>query len=97
MPLTLDLLNGSGVDVGSLDDQKRGRARLSEEFGARLALTLAAIAPIRKPSRSTLIRAGISEMSNEEVCYWYAKMSEASRSPGANNALRALRVMLPGE
>lgn len=97
MPLTLDLLNGSGVDIIRLDDRKRGRARLSEEYGARLALTLAAVAPVRKPSRATLIRAGIAEMSDEEICYWYAKMSEASRSPGANNALRALRVMLAGE
>ena len=97
MPVTLDLLNQSGVDLGRIDDRQGGRARLSEERGARLALTLAAVAPVRKPSRATLIRAGIAEMADEEVCYWYARMSEASRSAGPNNALKALRVLLAGE
>ena len=97
MPTTLDLLNRAGVDIGRLDDHKGGRVRLSEERGTRLALTLASVAPVRKPSRATLIRAGIAEMSDEEVCYWYARMSEASRSLGPNNALKALRVLLAGE
>ena len=97
MPMTLDLLNRSGGDIGRLDDRRGGRIRLSEEPGSRLALTLASVAPIRKPSRATLIRAGVAEMSDEEVCYWYARMSEASRSPGPNNALKALRTLLAGE
>ncbi|MCY4653294.1 MAG: hypothetical protein OXC95_09040 [Dehalococcoidia bacterium] len=97
LPMTLDLLNKAGVDVGKLDVRRGGRSRLSEERGARLVLTLAAIAPVRKPSRTTLIRAGIAEMSDEEVCYWYARMSEAAGSPGPNNALKALRIMLAGE
>ena len=97
MPVTLELLNNAGVDVVRLDDRWGGRVRLSEERGARLALTLASVAPVRKPSRATLIRAGVAEMSDEEVCYWYARMSEASRSPGPNNALKALRVLLAGE
>lgn len=97
MPVTLDLLNHAGVDVGRIDDRQGGRVRLSEERGTRLALTLAAVAPVRKPSRATLIRAGIAEMSDEEVCYWYARMSEASRHSGSNNALRALRVLLSGQ
>ena len=62
-----------------------------------LALTLAGVAPVRKPSRATLIRAGVAEMSDEEVFYWYARMSEASKGPGTNNALKALRIMLAGE
>ena len=97
LPMTLDLLNKAGIDVGRIDDRRGGRSRLPEEGGARLALTLAAIAPVRKSSRTTLIRAGIAEMSDEEVCYWYAKMSEASGSLGPNNALKALRIMLAGE
>ena len=32
-----------------------------------------------------------------QVCYWYARMSEASVGPGPNNALKALRVLLAGE
>ena len=97
LPMTLDLLNRAGVDIGRLDDRGAGRVRLSEESGTRLALTLASVAPVRKPSRATLIWAGVVEMSDEEACYWYAKMSEASRSPGANNALKALRVLVAGE
>ena len=97
LPAALELLNKAGVDVGGLDERKGGRAWLSEEQGGRLALTLAAIAPVRKPSRTTLIRAGLSEMSDEEVYYWYSRMSEASRDTGPNNALKALRVMLAGE
>ena len=58
IPLTLDLLNRAGVDIGRFEDRKGGRLRLSEERGTRLALTLAAVAPVRKPSRATLIRAG---------------------------------------
>ena len=46
--------------------RKSGRAGLSEEQGGRLALILAAIAPVRKPSRTTLIRSGVSDMSDEE-------------------------------
>ena len=76
---------------------KGEEVRLSEERGARLALTLAGVSPVRKPSRATLIRAGVAEMSDEEVCYWYARMSEASNGSGTNNALKALRIMLAGE
>ena len=97
LPMTLDLLNQAGADIGKLDERKVGRCRLSEERGARLALTLAGVAPVRKPSRATLIRAGVAEMSDEEVCYWFARMSEASKGPGTNNALKALRIMLAGE
>ena len=97
LPMTLDLLNRAGADVGRVDDRQGGRMRLSEERGARLALTLASVAPVQKPSRAALIRAGVSEMCDEEVYYWYAKMSGAFEPSGANNALRALRVLLAGE
>ena len=96
-PMTLDLLNGAGADIGGLDRRKGGRVRLSEERGARLALILAGVAPVRKPSRATLISAGIAQMSDEEVFYWYARMSEASKGQGTNNAFKALRIMLSGE
>ena len=97
LPMMLDLLNRAGADVGRVDDRQGGRVRMSEERGARLALTLASVAPVQKPSRAALIRAGVSEMCEEEVYYWYAKMSGAFEPSGANNALKALRVLLAGE
>ena len=97
LPMTLDLLNRAGADLGRVDDRRGGRVRLSEERGARLALTLASVAPVQKPSRAALIRAGVSEMCDEEVYYWYAKMAGAFESSGANNALKALRVLLAGQ
>ena len=96
LPLTLDLLHGAGADVARLSDRQGGRVNLTEDRGARLALTLASVAPIRKPSRASLIRAGIAEMSTEEVYYWYARMSPELRRSGANNALKALRILLSG-
>ena len=96
LPLTLDLLHGAGADVARLSDRQGGRVNLMEDRGARLALTLAAVAPIRKPSRASLIRAGIAEMSTEEVYYWYARVSPDLRRTGANNALKALRILLAG-
>ena len=96
LPLTLDLLHGAGADVAKLSDRQGGRVNLTEDRGARLALTLASVAPVRKPSRASLIRAGIAEMSTEEVYYWYARMSPELRRTGANNALKALRILLSG-
>ena len=96
LPLTLDLLHGAGADVAKLSDSQGGRVNLTEDQGARLALTLAAVAPIRKPSRVSLIRAGIAEMSTEEVYYWYARMSPDLRRTGTNNALKAIRILLAG-
>ena len=97
LPMTLDLLNGAGANVSRMDDRQGGRVHLSEERGARLAVTLASVAPVQKPSRVALIRAGVSEMCDEEVYYWYAKMAGAFEPSGANNALKALRMMLAGE
>ena len=97
LPMTLDLLNHAGADVSTMDDRQGGRVHLSEERGARLALTLASVAPVQKPSRAALIRAGVSEMCDEEVYYWYAKMAGAFEPSGANNALKALRMLLAGE
>ena len=54
------------------------------------------VAPVRKASRASLIRAVIAEMSNGEVYYWYARMSPGLRRAGANNALKALRILLSG-
>ena len=96
MSLAMDLLHGAGADLARLSDRQGGRVNLTEHQGARLALTLASVAPVRKPSRASLIRAGIAEMSTEEVYYWYARMSPALRRSGANNALKALRILLSG-
>jgi hypothetical protein len=67
--------------------------------GARLALLLWALAPIQKPSRAAMVRAGIAAMVDEEVYYWYAKAQGAPQELGRRrrqNALKALRVLLAG-
>lgn len=45
----------------------------------------------------SLLRASISEMSSEEVYYWYARMAPEFRHSGGNNALKALRILLADE
>ena len=98
LPVTLDLLNSADGDVGMVDDREGGRVRLSEERGARLALTEAAVLPVQEPSRSALIWTGVAEMCDEEEDYCYAKMAAAFKPSGTNNnALKALRTLLAGE
>lgn len=100
LPVTLELLHKEGFSVAKLEEKRRGRARLVEPLGARIALLLWAVAPIQKPSRASVVRAGILAMSDEELYYWYAKAE--ARSPNTarqqrNNALKALRILLAGE
>lgn len=98
LPMAIDLLNRAGADIAKVTDSEgSARLRLSEDRGARVALTLACIAPVTKPSRVGLIHAGIAGMPDEEIYYWYARVSEANRQSGANNPLKALRVLLAGE
>lgn len=99
-PLVLEALHRSGASIARLEEKKVGRARLAEAEGARLALTLWALAPLQKPSRASLVQAGISAMSDEEVYYWYAKAEggpSTTSQQRRNNTLKALRILLAGE
>jgi len=99
MPAVLETLHTAGFPVWSLEERGLARLRLGEAVGARLALLLWALAPIQKPSRAAMVRAGIAAMVDEEVYYWYAKAQGAPRELGRRrrqNALKALRVLLAG-
>lgn len=83
-----------------VDESTSQRVSLPETVGARVALMFWGISPLRKPSRIELLCTGVRAMSDEEVYYWYSKISgniedgvEVTRS----NALVALRMMLSGE
>jgi hypothetical protein len=100
LPSVLALLHQWGFRIGKLEQRRRGRLRLAEDLGARIVLLLWTLAPIQKPSRAALVRAGITTMAEEEVYYWYAKAeggpSEAVKQR-RQNTLKALRILLAGE
>jgi len=100
LPTLLDLLHRSGFSLARLEEKGGGRLRLPEGLGARVLLLLWALAPIRKPSRAALVRAGIVDMVEEEVYYWYAKAEGGpgeARRQRRENTLKALRILLAGE
>lgn len=88
------LLRRAGARPDFLSPARRERrARLPEEVGVRLALLVAAVAPLRKLERIERIAAALTEMSYEEACYWYAHV----RADEGRRALRALRLLLAEE
>lgn len=66
---------------------------LDEASGARVALALVAVRPLRKLERMEGVVHGIAEMSAEEALYWFARVM---RGPKART-LRALRILLAKE
>jgi len=92
LPQIRRLLNNSGFKWQRLDGDKIARVRMREADGARLAILLQAILPVRKPARVRLVQEGIVSMSDEEVYYWSSRI--ISRG---NDALKALRILLAGE
>ena len=66
---------------------------LDEVSGARVALALLALQPLRKHERMQAILQGIEAMSEEETLYWFARVM---RGPKAR-VLRALRILLARE
>ena len=100
MPVVLELLHKAGFSVARLEEKRAGRVRLLEHLGARLALLLWAAAPVQKPSRISLVHAGILGMSDEQLYCWYAKAEGAEedrRRWYREKALKALRILLAGE
>lgn len=92
LPVVYTALHNSGERLSSLEEREHGRYRLREAAGARLALTLWALAPLKKPGRASVIRDAIAAMSDEEVYYWFSR-AVAYRG----RALQALRILLAGE
>ena len=66
---------------------------LDEAAGARVALTLFALRPLRKLQRMEAIARGVAGMSNEEALYWFARVMQGPRA----RTLRALRILLAKE
>ena len=98
-PMVMEYLHRIGTVLPQLEGKGGGRVRLSEHDGARLVLMLWALAPLQKPSRSSLVKAGITAMSDEEVYYWYSRAEGTQSMTGRqqrNNTLKALRIMLAG-
>ena len=98
-PMVMEYLHQVGVVLPQLEGKGGGRVRLSEHDGARLVLMLWALAPLQKPSRSSLVKAGITAMSDEEVYYWYSRAEGTQSMTGRqqrNNTLKALRILLAG-
>lgn len=67
---------------------------LDEATGARLGVLFKALKPLRKRERMEDVREGIERMSDEEACYWFAKVMKAG---SARRAERALRILLSEE
>jgi hypothetical protein len=75
----------------------RGREEpfyFTEGRGVRLGLLFLAIKPLRKTIRMGDISEHVQAMTDEEVYYWFSKVS---RPPDARRAQRALRVLLAEE
>jgi len=71
-------------------DLHRGRSapfELKEEAGVRLGLLLLALKPLRKTSRMERIAETVGQMPDEEVYYWFSKVT------GSTKAQRALRIL----
>lgn len=64
--------------------------RLEEEDGVRLGLLFLALKPLRKPSRMEAIVERIGAMADEELYYWYSKMTAPGDGSRARRALRTL-------
>ena len=68
------------------------RLVLPERAGVRVALAMAAIAPMQRVDRRRAIAKAIRQMSIEECYYWHS----LCRSPDSPSGRRALRVLLSG-
>lgn len=66
---------------------------LDEVHGARVALALLAVRPLRKLERMEGVVRGVGAMSNEEALYWFARVIKGPRA----RVLRALRILLTRE
>ena len=74
-------------------DLSRGRKEpfaLSEDLGVRLGLLLLAVKPLRKVARMEDISGQIRAMTDEEVYYWFSKVTDSARGSRSQKAFRIL-------
>jgi hypothetical protein len=79
-------------DFAQLLHSGHQRLVLPERAGVRVALAMAAIAPMQRVDRRRAIAQAIGQMSIEECYYWHS----LCRSPDSPSGRRALRVLLSG-
>lgn len=89
----LAAVRASGYAPSELSAGRRAPFRLGDVVGVRLALTMLATGPLRKPLRVEATAAGVDRLSDEEAYYWYAKCVGHS----GRRSLRAFRLMLAEE
>ena len=66
---------------------------VDEATGARIALALLAVQPLRKLERMQEVIGGVASMSPEESLYWFARVMQGPKT----RTLRALRILLARE
>ena len=93
MPSLLEAVRSSGHPKTILSASRRTPIPLKEEAGVRLGLVLLATDPIVKSRRLERMTEGVSDMTGEEVYYWYAKVT----GPDGRRLQRALRLFLAEE
>jgi hypothetical protein len=85
-----DILRINSYDPATLSHKRRVPYILSEESGVNLAVLFQTIQPLKKLDIIAEVAAGIMAMSNEEIHYWFAKITNGNRS----QTLKAMRVLL---
>ncbi len=80
----------SGYQPTAISPRRCRPFNLAQAPGVRLALTVAAAAPVTRPARRQVITDAIGALTAEEALYWYAQ----SIGPTGKRALRALRLLL---
>lgn len=93
MPSLLEAVRASDHPKTILSASRRMPIPLREEAGVRLGLVLLATDPIGKSRRLEGMTEGVSDMTGEEVYYWYAKVN----GPDGRRLQRALRLFLTEE
>jgi hypothetical protein len=93
MSSLLEAVRSSGYPTPILSANRRTPIPLKEEAGVRLGLVLLATDPIVKSRRLEGMTEGVSDMTGEEVYYWYAKVT----GPDGPRLRRALRLFLAAE
>jgi hypothetical protein len=84
-------LRSSGHQPAMLTSSRRAPVLLDEQAGVRLAIATRAVEQVNKTTRAHAILEGLASMSDEEILYWWAKITHPIHG---TRALRALRILL---
>jgi hypothetical protein len=90
----LTALRKAGYRATDLGRGRREPFRLGESEAVRLGVLFAAVQPLRKVTRMQAIAEQVGRMEQEELYYWFSKMTARS---GGDRARRALRVLMAKE